>query len=48
MKMAPYFNSPSIPSFRMFDFEDDLGNHAEDPKLRHPIGPVSGTACPID
>jgi len=32
----------------MFDFEDDLGNHAEDPKLRHPIGPVCGTACPID
>jgi len=48
MKKAPYFNSPSIPSFRMFDFEDDLGNYVEDPKLRRPVGLVSGTACPID
>ena len=48
MKKAPYFNSPSIPSFRMFDFEDDLGNCVEDPKLRRPVGPVSGTTCPID
>ena len=48
MKKAPYFNSPSISSFRMFDFEDDLGNYVEDPKLRHPVGLVSGIACPID
>ena len=48
MKKAPYFNSPSIPSFRMFDFEDDLGNYVEEPKLRHPVGLVSGIACPID
>ena len=48
MKMAPYFNSPNIPSFRMFDFEDNLGNYIEDPKLRCPVGPVSGTTCPID
>ena len=48
MKKAPYFNSPSIPSFRMFDFEDDLGNYVEDPKLRCHVGPVSGTTCPID
>ena len=48
MKKAPYFNSPSIPSFRMFDFADDLGNYVEDPKLRCPVGLVFGTACPID
>ena len=48
MKKAPYYNSPSIPSFRIFDFEDDLGNYVEDPKRRRPVGPVSGTACPID
>ena len=42
---APYFNSPSMPSFRMFDDEDDLGNYVEDPKLRRLVGPVSGTAC---
>ena len=48
MKKAPYFNSPSIPSFRMFDFEDDSRNYVEDPKLRRLVGPVSGTACPID
>ena len=48
MKKVPYFNSPSIPSFRMFDFKDDLGNCVEDPKLRRPVGSVSGTACPID
>jgi len=45
---APYFNSPSMPSFRMFDDEDDLGKYVEDPKLRHPVGPVSGTACTSD
>jgi len=45
---APYFNSPSMPSFRMFDDEDDLGNYVEDPKLRRPVGPVSGTACTSD
>ena len=47
---APSFNSPSIPSFRMFESEDDLGNYVEDPKLWHHIGPLSGasTACPID
>ena len=27
-----------MPSFRMFDDEDDLGNYVEDPKLRRPIG----------
>jgi len=34
----------------MFESEDDLGNYVEDPKLRHPIGPLSdaSTACPID
>ena len=48
MKKAPYFNSPIIPSFRMFDFEDDLGNYVEYPKLRHLVDPISGTACPID
>jgi len=41
----PYFNSPSMPSFRIFDDEDDMGNFIEDPKLRRPIGPVSSTAC---
>jgi len=45
---APYFNSPSMPSFRMFDDEDDLGNYVEDPKPRHSIGLVSGTACTSD
>jgi len=45
---APYFNSPSMPSFRMFDDEDDLGNYVEDLKLRRPIGPVSSTACTSD
>ena len=45
---APYFNSPGMPSFRMFDDEDDLGNYVEDPKLRHPVGPVSGTTCTSD
>ena len=45
---APYFNSPSIPSFRMFEFEDDLGNYVEDPKLRRLVGLVSFTACHID
>ena len=34
-----------MPSFRMFDDEDDLGNYVEDPKLRRLVGPVSGTAC---
>ena len=43
-----YFNSPSVPSFRLFDDEDDLGNFIEDPKLRRPIGTVSGTSCPVD
>ena len=32
----------------MFDFEDDLGNYVEDPKLRHPVSPVSGTTCTLD
>ena len=34
----------------MFESEDDLGNYVEDPKLWHPVGPLSGasTACPID
>jgi len=32
----------------MFDDEDDLGNYVEDPKLRRPVGPVSGTACTSD
>jgi len=34
----------------MFEFEDDLGNYAEDPKLWRPVGPLSGasTTCPID
>lgn len=45
---APYFNSPSMPSFRIFEDEDDLGNYVEDPNLRRPVGPVSGTTCPID
>ena len=45
---APYFNSPSMPSFRMFDDEDDLGNYVEDPKLRHPVRLVSSTACTSD
>ena len=45
---APYFNSPSMPSFRMFDDEDDLGNYVEDPKLRRPVGPVFGTTCTLD
>ena len=45
---APYFNSPSMSSFRMFDDEDDLGNYVEDPKLRRLVGLVSFTACHID
>ena len=45
---ALYFNSPSMPSFRMFDDEDDLGNYVEDPKLRSRVGPVSSTACTSD
>ena len=45
---ALYFNSPSMPSFRMFDDEDDLGNYVEDPKLRRPVGPVFGTTCTLD
>ena len=34
----------------MFEFEDDLGNYVEDPKLWRPVGPLSGssTTCPID
>ena len=34
----------------MFEFEDDLGNYVEDPKLWCPASPLSGasTACPID
>ena len=34
----------------MFESEDDLRNYIEDPKLWHPVGPLSGasTACPID
>ena len=34
-----------MPSFRIFDDVDDLGNYIEDPKLRHPVDTVSGTAC---
>jgi len=30
----------------LLDDEDDLGNYVEDPKLRRPVGTVSGTACP--
>ena len=33
-------------SFRLLDDEDDLGNYVEDPKLRRPVGTVSGTTCP--
>ena len=29
----------------MLDDEDDLGNYVEDPKLRRPVGTISGTAC---
>jgi len=30
----------------LLDDEDDLGNYVEDPKLRRPVGTVSGTTCP--
>lgn len=40
-KKAPYFNSPSIPSFRLLEDEDDLGNYIEDPNLRRPVGPFN-------
>lgn len=44
-KNIPYFNSPSMPSFRFFEDEDDLGNRIEDPKLWRPVGPLSSTTC---
>ena len=37
-----------MPSFRMFDDEDDLGNYVEDPKLKRPVGPVYSTTCTSD
>ncbi|GJM88261.1 hypothetical protein PR202_ga04301 [Eleusine coracana subsp. coracana] len=35
---SPYFNSPSVPPFRIFDDEDDLGNYVADPSKRRPVG----------
>ncbi|GJN20677.1 hypothetical protein PR202_gb08080 [Eleusine coracana subsp. coracana] len=35
---SPYFNSPSVPPFRIFDDEDDLGNYVADPRKRRPVG----------
>ncbi|TVU09537.1 hypothetical protein EJB05_43020, partial [Eragrostis curvula] len=40
-KKAPYFNSPSVPSFRFFDDEDDMGNYVEDVNLRRPASTSS-------
>jgi hypothetical protein len=47
-KTVPYFNSPSVPSFRMLDDEDDLGNYVEDVHQRRPAGTVSGSSFPVD
>ncbi|TVU20224.1 hypothetical protein EJB05_36423 [Eragrostis curvula] len=46
-KKAPYFNSPSVPSFRFFDDEDDMGNYVEDVNLRRPVG-CSGIPTPTN
>ncbi|GJN04495.1 hypothetical protein PR202_ga22046 [Eleusine coracana subsp. coracana] len=42
---SPYFNSPSVPPFRIFDDEDDLGNYVADPRKRRPVG-ESGPTLP--
>jgi hypothetical protein len=47
-KSIPYFNSPSMPSFRMFDEEDDLGNFVEDPRQRRAISKVAVSSCPVE
>ncbi|TVU49886.1 hypothetical protein EJB05_01225, partial [Eragrostis curvula] len=46
-KKAPYFNSPSVPSFRFFDDEDDMENYVEDVNLRRPVG-CSGIPTPTN
>lgn len=48
LRKTPYFNSPSVPSFRLLDDEDDLGNFVEDPKMRRPVGTLSAPPCPND
>ena len=44
----PFFCSPSVPSFRMFEELDDLGNYVADPNLRRPVGTTCDTSCPLD
>ncbi|TVU42103.1 hypothetical protein EJB05_08492 [Eragrostis curvula] len=46
-KKAPYFNSPSVPSFRFFDDEDDMGNYVENVNLRRKVG-CSGIPTPTN
>jgi len=45
---TPFFRSPSVPSFRMFEELDDLGNYVADPNLRRPVGTTCDTSCPLD
>lgn len=33
---------------RLFEFEDDLGNYVQDPKLRRPVGALSSTGTSSD
>jgi hypothetical protein len=47
-KTTPFFHSPSVPSFRIFDDEDGFKNYVADPNLRRPVGSSSGTCRPID
>jgi hypothetical protein len=47
-KTTPFFHSPSVPSFKIFDDEDDFGNYDADPNLRHLVGSSSGTCCLVD
>lgn len=43
----PYFNSQSVPSFKLLDDEDDLGNYVEEPLMRRPVGPVLGMCVSV-
>lgn len=42
-----YFNSPSVPLFRLLDDEDDLGNFVEEPLTRRPVGSVFGLSVSV-
>jgi len=34
-----------VPSCRLFEFLDDMGNYIKDPKLRRAVGASSGSFC---